>query len=166
MNRRDIVIGFVILALLAGFIYLRSQRAETPDELTVPQTLSVEDKFEEAFGVELPEDVERAELSDVTGGESSGIATRKFDNGRFTHTVLADLPDPTSGAFYEGWLVRGAEGDDNFGFISTGRMRIAKGGYLLEFESATDYSEYSGVVITIEKVADTTPEEHILEGSF
>jgi len=165
MNRRDIVIGFVILAALAGFIYFRAKR-ETPQELTVPQTLSTEDTLEKKFGLTLPENVDRAELKDLSGGDASGIATRKFENGTFTHTVLADLPDPEAGTFYEGWLVRGKQGDDNFAFISTGRMTLAKGGYILEFTSQTNYSDYSNVVVTSEKQADTTPETHILEGSF
>ena len=50
--------------------------------------------------------------------------------------------------------------------ISTGRLRIAKGGYLLEFQSSTDYSSYDNAVVTLERVADSVPEEHILEGSF
>ena len=165
MNRRDIVIGFVILAALAGFIFFRAKR-ETSPELIVPQTLSVEDKLEEAFNLQLPEDVEKVELNDVSGGDGSGIATRKFENGRFTHTVLADLPDPAAGSFYEGWLVRGNPQDANFAFISTGKMKLAKGGYLLEFQSATDFSEYNQVIVTKEIVADSTPETHILEGSF
>lgn len=165
MNRRDIVIGLVILAALAGFIYFRS-RQPTPEDLQVPQTLSVEEEIEEAFKVEIPEDVDKAELKDVVGGDASGIATRKFEGGKFTHTVLADLPDPEPGIFYEGWLVRGKEGDEDFHLISTGRMRTAKGGYLLEFESSTDYTDHKNVVITQEKVADDIPEEHILEGEF
>ena len=159
MEKRDIVIGIIILAALAGFIYFRGKK-ETPEELQVPQTLSIEDRLEQAFDFEIPEDVDKAELEDATGGDASGIATRKFENGQFTHTVLADLPDPETGAFYEGWLVK----DESV--ISTGRLRIAKGGYLLEFQSSTDYLEHSDVVITLEKVADSNPEEHILEGSF
>ena len=159
MERRDIVIGIVILAALAGFIYFRSQR-EVPEELQVRQTLSVEDQLEFAFDFDIPDDVEKAELKDVSGGNATGIATRKFDAGRFTHAVLADLPDPEPGTFYEGWLVM----DDSL--ISTGRLRIAKGGYLLEFQSSTDYSSYDNAVVTLERVADSVPEEHILEGSF
>jgi DNA-directed RNA polymerase subunit K/omega len=165
MNRRDIVIGLIILAALAGFIYFRS-RQPTPEELQAPQTLSIEEELEEAFKVEIPEDVEKAELEDVTGADATGIATRKFEDGRFTHTVLADLPDAEPGTFYEGWLVRGNPGDEEFHLISTGRMRIAKGGYLLEFESSTDYTDHKNVVITLEEIADNIPEKHILEGSF
>lgn len=156
MNRRDIVIGLIILALLGGVIYwLRRPR----ESLEIPAP-SVEEEIEETFKLTIPEDVEKATLEDVTGGQASGIATRKFENAIFTHMVLADLPDPEAGTFYEGWLVMG----DNV--ISTGKMRVAKGGYLLEFESTTDYSDYNKVVVTQERVFDNTPEEHVLEGSF
>jgi len=157
VNRRDIVIGLIILAILAGVIFWL-RRARTP--LITPQAPTVEEKLEEAFKLEIPEDVDKAELKDVTGGTASGIATRKFEDGKFTHTVLADLPDPEAGTFYEGWLIMGDE------VFSTGKMRVAKGGWILEFESTTDYSDHNKVVITQEKVFDDNLEEHILEGEF
>jgi len=167
MKRQDIVIGFVILALVGGSIYLvQRRRGDKPEEMKVPQTLSVEEKLEESFKIEIPEDVNKVELKDVSGGKALGIATRKFENGRFEHTILADLPDPEVGVFYEGWLVKGEEGKEGFSLISTGRLRLAKGGYLLEFRSSTDYSDHNKVVVTSEKVADKKPETHILEGSF
>ena len=162
MRTRDIVIGLIILALLAvAIVWVR--RSRQTQEVPPP---SVEEKIEKTFNFEIPDDVERADLRDVSVGTGSGIATRKFEGGRFTHVVLADLLDPTAGYFYEGWLVRGKEGDANFAFVSTGKMRVAKGGYLLEFNSSTDYSSYSGVVVTLERVDDRKPETHILEGSF
>ena len=160
MNKRDIVIGLVILAALAGFIYFRQKNIRKSQELTTPQTLSLEDQLEDAFKVKLPEDVDKAELMDVAGGTASGIATRKFESGKFTHAVLADLPDTAAGAFYQGWLVMG----DNV--LSTGRLREAKGGFILEFESNKDYSGYNKVVVSLEEKADAAPEKHILEGSF
>ena len=166
MNRRDIVIGLTVFALLGAFIYFRQRRIQDDELLKLPQTLSVEDKIEEAFMLDIPEDVDKAELKDVSEGNASGMATRKFEDGRFTHTVLADLPDPEEGSFYEGWLVRGEEGEDDFSLISTGKMKVAKGGYLLEFDSGNDFSDYSKVVVTLEKVADINPESHILEGDF
>lgn len=166
MKRRDIVIGVVLLAALAGALYLR-QRKKPQEEMVVPETLSsVEEQIEERFKLEIPEDVDKAELAAVGGKSGSGIATRKFEGGKFTHEVLADLPEPGTGTFYEGWLVRGREGDENFSVVPTGRMRVAKGGWVLDFESNTDYSDYSQVVVTLEKKADATPEEHVLEGSF
>ena len=163
MRTREIVIGLIILAVVAGaIVWIR--RARTAQE-PLP-TPSIEEKIEKTFNLEIPDDVERADLRDVSGGTGSGIATRKYESGRFTHAVLADLSDPTLGTFYEGWLVKGKEGDANFAFVSTGRLRVAKGGYLLEFTSSVDYSPYNGVVITLERVDDKRPEVHILEGSF
>lgn len=164
MKARDIVIGLIILAVLAGAI-VAIRRARAPKTVPSP-TPSIEQQLEKSFNFEIPDDVERADLRDVSGGTGSGIATRKYEAGRFSHTVLADLSDPSVGSFYEGWLVRGKEGDSNFAYISTGKLRIAKGGYLLEFESGKDYSEYKGVVVTLEKVDDKKPETHALEGSF
>ena len=162
MNRRDILIGLVILAILAGIIYF-VRRPQTPTLETVSTTPSpeLEEQLESNFNFTIPDNVEKAQLKDVTGGTAEGIATRSFENGEFIHTVLVDLPDPVAGTFYEGWLVKA---DDTF--FSTGALRIAKGGYLLEFDSSTDYSDYNKVVITLEKKNDKTPEKHILEGSF
>jgi hypothetical protein len=163
MKRKDIVIGLIVLAALAGIIFwFRKPK----DEFKVPETPSVEEKMEEFFNVEIPEDIEKAQLKDVAGGDALGIATKDYKNGIFVHVVLADLPSLEEGFFYEGWLVRGKEGDDDFDYISTGKMRLGKGGYLLEFESSTDYYDYQGVVITQEETEDSIPEKHILEGAF
>lgn len=164
MKRRDIVIGLIVVAVLAGIVFLIRRNA-TP-QLSVDSGPSVEERLSDAFNLEIPADVERAELADVSSGTGSGIATRDFDGTTFTHMILADLADPDAGAFYEGWLVRGEEGDEDFDAIPTGRLRVAKGGFMLEFTSTTDLSDYQGVVVTIETVADGTPEEHVLEGTF
>lgn len=133
MKRKDIVIGLIVLAALAGIIFwFRKPK----DELRVPEIPSAEERMEEFFNVEIPEDIEKAQLEDVTGGDALGIATRNDENGVFVHVVLADLPDLEEGSFYEGWLIRGKEGDDDFDYVSTGKMRLGKGGYLLEFESS------------------------------
>jgi len=167
MKTRDIVIGLVIVVLLGGIFYWRRVKTQVPkEELKVPQTLSIQDQIEEKFNLKLPEDVEKAELKDVSGGSSSGIATRKFENQTFSHTVLADLPDPEQGKFYEGWLTKGEEGKEGFSIVSTGRMRQAKGGWLLELQTKTNYTDYKNVVVTLEEKVDKIPEKHILEGSF
>lgn len=157
MKKKDIVIGLVILAVLAGTIYFIRKPRQRLEELPSP---SIEEKIEESFNLEIPDDVDKAQLRDITGGISSGMATRIFENGEFKHMVLADLPDPVTGVFYEGWLVK-----DN-DFFSTGKMRIAKGGWVLEFESSIDYSDYNKVVVTQELIDDENPETHILEGEF
>jgi len=158
MNKKDIVIGFVVLGLLAVLIY-RLQTPEFNEELQVPQTLSVEDTIEEKFNLNIPEDVDKAELKDVSGGDASAIATRKFlpaqagENGQFTHTILADLPDLEAGKNYEGRLIQ----NDNE--INTGALRVAKGGYLLEYKSDQDFSTYNKVKIILDG-------QIVLEGDF
>lgn len=164
MNKRDVVIGLIVIFVIIGLVYW-IRRPKAP-KLTATPIPSVENKIEDSFKITIPDDVDRANLKDVSGGNGSGIATRKYTNGNFTHTVLADLPDPEVGTFYEGWLVRGKSGDFDFSFFSTGKMRIAKGGYILDYNSTKDYSDFKGVIITSEKVDDKSPEKHILEGSF
>lgn len=164
MNKRDIVIGIVIFALIAGIIFWSKKTRITPVETPTP---TPEAKIEEKFNYEIPEDVNRIELLDVTGGTGRGIATRVYKDGKFEHVILADLEDPKDGEFYQGWLTtKGKEGEVGFSYVKTGKLRMAKGGYLLEFESSRDYSSYSQVWVTLEKVDDNKPEKHILEGSF
>ena len=155
---RDVVVGIIIIAVVvtAGLLY---KNLKSPKALPTPSSSGTKEELQEMFNYQVPDDVDSVELSDVTGGSAKAIATRKYENGLYTHAVLADLPDLDSG-FYEGWLVM----EDKF--ISTGKLRIAKGGYLLEFSSSTDYSFYNKVVITKELINDQTPETHILEGSF
>lgn len=152
MSRRDIVIGLIVLGLLAVLIF-RLQTPTTDEELVVPQTLSVEDQIEDRFNLEIPEDVDKAELKDVSGGSASAIATRKLENGTFTHTILADLPDPDEGMVYEGRLVK----DDSE--VNTGNLRVAKGGFLLDYQSDQDLTDHN-------KVRVVAGDRVILEGEF
>lgn len=158
MNKRDIVIGVIIVAIIAGIIYWARTPGQTPIEIPEPTT---EEKIEEQFKIEIPEDADKAELKDIKGGNASAITTRSFENGTFTHAVLADLPEPGENKFYQGWLV-----NDWGDFVSTGVLGIAKGGYVLEFSSTQDYTDYNEVVITLEEKKDSTPETHILKGEF
>jgi hypothetical protein len=164
VDKKYIALGLVIFVALAGVVILL-KRPQTPKPVPTP-TPNITEKIESGFNYQIPEDVERIELKDVSGGTGSGLATRKFENGKFSHVILADLEDPAAGSFYEGWLVRGKQGDSNYSIVLTGKLRVAKGGYLLEFESDKDYSDYKQVIVTLEKVDDKNPETHILEGSF
>jgi hypothetical protein len=158
MNRKDIVIGLVILAVLAAIVFW--VRKPKTNSLQLPQPTSIEQQMENKFNVQIPENVEKAELSDVSGGTASGIATREYKDGKFTLTVLADLPDLSDGNLYQAWLVNGDK------TVSAGQLTLAKGGYLLDFNSSTDYSSYNSIVITSESKLDMIPESHVLEGSF
>jgi hypothetical protein len=161
MNRRDIVIGLAVLAILAGVIYWR-QTTQTEEQVPAePQTLSTEQKLEEQFNVTIPENVEKADLTDQTGGNAYGIATREYENDSFTLNILADLPEPTDGEVYQGWIAKDSEES-----VSVGQLRIAKGGWTLEFNSSTDFSDYNKVMVTEETALNSEPETTILEGSF
>ena len=151
--------------LLVGVIYVR-QRTKPQEEMIVPETLSSEQIFEEKFNIQIPDDVDKAELKEVSDSGGSGIATRKFEDGKFTHSILADLPDPEQGSFYEGWLIRSEEGKDDYSLVSTGKLRLAKGGWMLDFTSSSDLNDHSKVLVSLEKTFDKTPEEKIIEGSF
>lgn len=164
MNRRDIVVGLFILTLLVGAIYL-SQR-DKEEELEIPQSVSVEDRIEGVFDVEIPEDVEKAELTDVEGGSAMAIATRKFEDQTFEYNILADLPDLPDDQFYQGWLAKGKKGDEGYLLISTGKLSLSKGGWMLNFSSATNYSDYNDALVTREHEFDNNPETHVLEGFF
>ena len=161
MNRERWVGLAVILLVIGGFLFLRNRNSlQLTDEMGSTDQLVSE--FAEEMGVVLPDDVEKATLEDISGGSSKGLATRKFTEGTFTHSVLAALPDPETGSWYEGWLVR----ENPFDVIYTGKLRQAKGGWVLDFVSVEDLQDHQQVVVTLEKVEDGKPESHILEGAF
>ena len=167
MNKRDIIIGLVILSALTVAVFWKQKDKDVDEQLIVPQTLSIEDKIEEAFNIELPKDIDRAELRDVTGRSASAIAVREIKDDQFKYSVLADLPESPEGQTYQSWIRRGGqEGDENYSLVSTGVMRIAKGGWMVNFSSPIDYFDHDRVIISLEKVVDNQMEEQVLEGFF
>jgi hypothetical protein len=165
MKTRDIVIGIVVLAAIVGLV-LRFRGSRAGKLEVTPTPSSIEDKFEESFKVEIPEDADKVELKDVAGGGSTGIASRSFKDSKFSHMVLADLPSPEVGSYYQGWLQKGEEDDDDFSLVPTGRMSLVKGGYLIEYESNQDLQDFNKVVVSQEKIADSKVEKRVLEGNF
>jgi hypothetical protein len=162
MKRRDIVIGIVLLAAIVGLFYLRNRRQA--EEMRVPEqevsSESTEQRIEEIFNTDIPDDVEKAELKAVDDGDGSAIATRKEEEGSREFAVLADLPDPETGKFYEAWLVK----DDEQ--VSLGGMRVAKGGWVLETTSTRDLGGFDKVVVSLESSRDNEIEDSVLEGEF
>ena len=127
--------------------------------------VNIEDRASELakrFGVVLPDNLERTELKDVTGGTGRGVATRSYVDGKFEGTILAELPEHQLGEWYEGWWIRG----EPFSSIHAGRLRAAKGGFLLEFTQGVDLRDHPKVVVTLERRDDRKPEIHVLEGEF
>ena len=141
MRTKDIVVGLIVLGVLVGgVLWFRKARIEKQRQMVV-ETPSVEEQIKKTFnGLEIPEDVEKAELKDVSGGDGVGIAPRD--------TVLADLPDLKSNETYEVWVERNGKQ------VMLGKMRIAKGGFLYEGK------------IDGEKILVKLGGKTVLEGSF
>lgn len=150
MKRQDIVIAIVGLAILAAVLYFVRNRNQN-NEITVTQTPNVEESLEEKLNVQIPDDVEKAELT----GENDqlGVATRDAASGSYTLTILADLIDPAEDKTYTAAVKKGDEE------IGVGTLRPAKGGYLLEFQTSQDLSDFDQVVVKMDDKA-------VLEGSF
>lgn len=161
MNNK--LVPVIVVALLAigvawYFLFFNNQ----PTDQVVPNSVS---NTMPAEG-ELPIDPNTKEinLNDVTGGNSTGVATILRRDGTVFHTVTATMPALEGNNVYEGWLVRKSP----FAFISTGVMtQEQENEFSLVYENLeTDLLNYDQVVITLETVVDETPEEHIIEGSF
>lgn len=153
MGRKEIFTGiFVILVILGVIFGIKKAKAPKVQPFTIP-TPTVTQELESKFKLSIPDNVEKINLQAASGFEGIGIATRKFESGIFTQMIIADLPDPESGN-YQVWLIK----DDNTK-ISTGTLKLAKGGYLLEFSSEKNYSDYKKVEVKLE-------DKVVLTGSF
>jgi hypothetical protein len=149
------------------------QEEEKPiDQPTATPTIDIEkvkgvkEELELKTKTTLPTDAEQTVLRDVSGSGGSGIATRKWDGLRYEHTILADLPNLKAGEFYASWLVKGQPTEAGFNLRSSGKLKLVKGGWVLDFTSGQNLMEHSGVVVTRETRDDSQPEAHMLEGSF
>lgn len=167
MNRERWIGLAVVLVIVGGFLLLRNRQpaGKIDDKEATGEGVEIEERaseFAKQMGISIPSDVQKAQLKDVTGGTGTGLATRKYANGTFTHSVLAGLADPEPGYWYEGWLVR----NEPLDVVYTGKLRMAKGGWVLDYTGTQDLSDHSKVVVTREKVDDRKPETHVLEGNF
>jgi len=161
MKKQDIVFGsFLLLIVLVTYFYFKNESNLNVPVEPVP-TVSLDEKVEGRFDTKLPENVEKTELKPLTLGSSFAATTREYVNGQFTLTILADLPDPEPGQFYQAWITVGDSQK-----LSLGQLREAKGGWLLEYQSNIDYTKNNEVEVTLESKLDATPEEVLLRGSF
>lgn len=151
-NRKDVITGFIIIAVVVSGAYLY-KKLKSPKALATPTPVSVSFKkeLENSFKFDIPDNVNTIELKDVSEGDGRGIATPT--------EILADIEDPSTGYFYQGWL------ENNDKLVSLGKLRLAKGGWLLEYDG-TKYPEYKKLIISVEKIFDSNLEKRILEGSF
>jgi hypothetical protein len=165
MKRKYIVFGIIITVLL----YITYQWwVRDVDDMRVPeetQVESVQERLEEKFNVQIPEDAEKAELVDEEK-RVSAIATRTKENGTTKINILADLPDPVGGEIYQGWIEKGTEGEEGFERVSLGGFRMIKGGWIVEYNSQNNIDGFERVVISKESGISSEMGEKIVEGSF
>jgi hypothetical protein len=160
---RNILIGAVVLIIIVLVIIfvVRRRGTTTPVNSPLPTPVSSFEKdLQNNFGITVPDNAIKADLSDVSGGNQMGLATDEIQNSSHSYTVMANLDDPAVGYFYQAWLVK-----DN-SFISLGKLELEKGGWLVNLTTKENLSDHKKVWVTLEKTFDMTPEKHILEGSF
>ncbi len=144
----------VLLLGLVGFLFLSKSRDNTPkitDEAAT-QTVEVENKIEEIFGRNIPDDVEKLSLTDLTNESLLAIATRKEESGSVEFSVLADLPENQES--YEVWAGASSQTAQKIGSLIS-----AKAGYIFEENSLGALSDF-------EYVAIMRSGQKMLEGSF
>lgn len=141
MKTRDVIVGFVFLVvLIAGVLWLVKSRTGKSANLPLPSP-SIAEQVNQAFP-NIPSGVERANLKDVRGGNSLGVATRT--------EVVANLPsDHTYQVSLE---------NSSGKIINLGTMWVSKSGWMLQYDSAK-YPGYNKVIVS-------ESGNHILEGSF
>jgi len=111
--------------------------------------------------------VDTGKLSDVSGGDKTGIAYRRISQDLFQVAVVADLPDPPARSFYQAWLAQGSPKDANYTVFSLGEMkRDESGKWFVELQSNQNRGNLWQVHITEEKAADDSPEKYILSGKL
>ncbi len=167
MNRERWIGLAVVLVIVGGFLFLKNRQPgkKLDDKAVTGEGVEIEERaseFAKQMGITIPSDVQKTELKDVAGGTGTGLSTRKFTGGTFAHSVLAGLADPEEGTWYEAWLVR----NEPFDLVYTGKLRMAKGGWVLDYTGSQDLTDHGKVIVTRERVDDRKPETNVLEGNF
>lgn len=165
MEVRNVIIGIVVLILIVlGIVWVRNRTIE--QRLTsLPSPTPASEILKSKFNLSLPENGQKIDLK-VVDGEGLGAASRSFENNTFSQSVLADLPEPRAGEYYEVWVVKGKEGDSDYSQVSLGRLVSEKGGYILDYQSSKDYSDHKKLVVTKEMKNDGNMETVVLEGGY
>lgn len=163
-----LTIAAVVLVIAGLGVFLYRQSRQQPEEIETPSDDQVAeqraDEFLETLNVDLPEDADRVNLRDVTGGQAAGVATRReAETGTTTQSLLVALPEPEAGVFYEAYLQSEVEEAEP---IYLGKLRSVKGGWMLDYQLTGDETGYTQVQVTRETTDDRQPEEVILEGEF
>ena len=156
MSKKTIWILVIAIAAVFAGMSLFSGKNVT-DEITST------DSEDSVMSIKNQSNARMAVLKSVDGSDSSGTAYVFMGDGKLMHLVEANMPEPTVGSVYEGWLVQPTP----LRFFSTGVMsKNSEGLWALEFTAGQEYPTYNRVVITEETIVDEKPEKHILQGDF
>ena len=157
-----VTLGIALVVSVIVYVFMFNNEEASAPAGSIDQSSSDNKQVKETNKTEIPITAS-AKLKAVGDYTGTGIATRVYENGLFTHTVTADLQEPSTGKFYEGWLINGNK------FFPTGKLEKSNNEYKLKFEDDKNYPAYKKVVITEETEndgLDGKPETHVLEGTF
>lgn len=172
-SSKKLIIASLVLVLVIGaiaYFILQKPQSETPPIAQQPTSISPT-PTEPVISVTNYIGTSTVILSDVSGGSSSGNATRVNDIGKATLTLEATLPDPLEQNFYQAWVVNSGGGSRPLGRLS----RENEGTYSLEVKfnfppSSPPFTEFdelhNTVVVSLESVDDDSIETKLLEGTF
>jgi hypothetical protein len=108
-------------------------------------------------------DSKKIELQDVVGSNTTATAYLLREDGVLYHTLVANVPPPPEGSFYQGWLVKT---NPRKMYLSTGKLKRLPSGQL--FVNATFEQPQEGfdtVLVTLETRDDASPEREVLTGT-
>lgn len=151
------IVIIIVLGLLVGGGFLAFSLLQEPSTTTPKE------------GVTQYVGSQTIPLSDVSGGTSSGTATRNITKGKSTHSISASLPEPTEG-YYQVWTINS---ENRF---KLGRLtRDGQGDFSLETEFNFDsdnpaFSTFpatnSELAVSLETTDDSVMEVKVLQGNF
>lgn len=113
--------------------------------------------------VSVASDAQVVQLAPIKDFRGVASASSQYSDEGFQHIIVATLPNPPVGYFYEGWLIRSKP----FDFFSTGRFiqQADDLKWYLLWQGSEDKGDYRKVVITLEpEDGDAAPAEHVMEG--
>jgi len=169
-----LIIFFLFIAAVTIFRSRGGLREEvqlqTSDDIVEELTLETSQDISVSTS-ETPRGIpQSAQLADLSGGIASAITKRVFENGFFTHTILAnDLQLIDESKFhYQAWLMRPYPFDF---FATTKLVHNVDGswGMIWVGEPGETYDDFVEVLITLEPSDDfdeNPSANQILKGSF
>ena len=152
MKTRNVALGFVFLIIIIAAVLIIKDIYKPKLVVSPSVTPTIEHVPGKFNGLTVPQGAATANLSDISGGQGTGVVILEKTNGTFSYTVAANLPAPTTGV-YQAYLTDGKT------TLLMGTLTVGKGGYIVNYSSVKDLSGYKTVFVAL----GTT---HILEGSF